>query len=238
MKNIIPSGDKLLSILECLALRPHTLQELAAKCEASGTTCYRALQTLLAHGWIFRSTDGLYDLSATFGLLAERCASNRLKRLKPQLEQLSRQCGLGAKLSIREGDQQLAYLRAESPKPFGVSPQQGARFPLAEGTVGAALLCDTPTAEIRRLCRLCPPELEEHDPTVVESRIATVQRQGWLFSEKLTRWNIFALSAPLRHGGTVVAAVTLIGLDDDFREPTHTANLLRQAAVQMEATLA
>ncbi len=237
MKNIIPSGDKLLCLVEALATGPRSLQQLADAYELSNTTCYRAVQTLLAHGWIYRNADGLYDLSATFGILTDRCVDNRLKCLKPLLEKLAQRTGMAAKLSIREGDHQFTYLRAESPQPFGVSPKQGARFPLVEGTVGAALLCDSPRAEIRRLCRQCPPDLEEHNPAVVEKRLDTLQRQGWIFSEKLTRWNILAMSAPLHHGNAVLAAVTLIGLSDDFQQLADTAEKLCHTTAQMETLL-
>ena len=238
MKNIIPGAEKLLCIMEELAEGPRSQQELAKTCLVSDSTCYRALQTLLAHGWIYRNTSGLYELSAAFSLLAQHSSKTRFRSLQPWLEALSRQCGMASKLSIREGYSQLTLLRTESPQPIGVSPRQGARFPLAEGTVGAALLCETPLEEIRRICLQCPGELEEHDAAVVEERVAVLRCQGWLFSGKLTRWNIFAMSASLRHGGAVVAAVTLIGLVGDFRNPAGIAGKLLKAIEQMEALLA
>jgi DNA-binding IclR family transcriptional regulator len=233
-KNIIPGADKLLSIMEELAKSPQSLQELAARCEASNTTCYRAVQTLLSHGWIYRCGNGRYDISASFGQLAARSDFLKLKRLQPLLEELARHSGLAAKVSIREGESQLACLRADAPGPFGISLKTGSRFPVVEGTVGAALLCATPLAEIRSLCGKCGADLEESDAALVARRIRTIREKGWLFSGKTTRWGIQAMSAPLRRGRSVFAALTLIGMPGSFRNQAELAATLLETAVKME----
>ena len=233
-KNIIPGADKLLCIMEELAKNPLSLQELATRCEASNTTCYRAIQTLLSHDWIYRCGNGRYDISASFGQLATRSGFLKLKRLQPLLEELAHRSGFAAKVSIREGDSQLACLRAESPGPIGVSLKIGSRFPVVEGTVGAALLCATPLAEIRSLCSKCGAELEESDATLVAHRIRTIREKGWLFSGKTTRWGIQAMSAPLHRGRSVFAALTLIGMPGSFRNQAELAAALLETAVKME----
>ena len=233
-KNIIPGADKLLCIMEELAKNPLSLQELATRCEASNTTCYRAIQTLLSHDWIYRCGNGRYDISASFGQLATRSGFLKLKRLQPLLEELARRSGFAAKVSIREGESQLACLRAESPGPIGVSLKIGSRFPVVEGTVGAALLCATPLAEIRSLCGKCGTELEESDAVLVAHRIRTIREKGWLFSGKTTRWGIQAMSVPLRRGRSVFAALTLIGMPGSFRNQAELAAALLETAEKME----
>ncbi|MBP5640965.1 MAG: helix-turn-helix domain-containing protein [Victivallales bacterium] len=237
MKNIIPGADKLIRIMEALAESPRSIQELTDICEISATTCYRAVQTLLMHGWIYRDTSGLFEISAAFRQLSEHCNSIYLNNLKPRLEALSHESGLAAKLSIREGDSQLTLLRADSPKPFGISLKAGTRFPVVEGTVGAALLCDSPLDEVQALCEHTDASLEEHSFSIVATRIETIRQQGWLFSEKLTRWNILAMSTPLHRGGRVVAALTLIGGSDAFTDLKIQSDLLMQVARKMEETL-
>jgi len=224
----------MLCVMEELAKSPLSLQELAEKCQASGTTCYRAIQTLLAHGWIYRCGDGKYAISAVFGRLAAQSGFLQLRRLQPLLEELARESNLAAKVSIREGESQVACLRAEAPGPIGVSLKAGTRFPVVEGTVGAALLCASPLAEIRGLCRKCDETLEEHDEALVARRVRAVRERGWLFSGKVTRWGIQAMSAPLRHGRIVFAALTLIGVPGSFGDLRGLSALLLETARKME----
>ena len=70
---------------------------------------------------------------------------------QPVLEELARRTRLACKLSIRQWNEQLSVLRAESPEPFSVSGKNGSRFPVIEGSVGAALLFGESEETIRKI---------------------------------------------------------------------------------------
>ncbi|MCF7838227.1 MAG: IclR family transcriptional regulator [Candidatus Marinimicrobia bacterium] len=220
--NLNPAVEKTLLLLRHLGQSEGGLMqaELARALGIAPSTCYRILQTLRKHDWVCKGADGRYDLSG--GVF---CATLKLHRrlvrwehCRPLLDELATATGLTAKLSLRQGDRQVTILRAESPQPLSVSGKVGAWFPLIEGSVGAALLSRTPEEEIRELVRSCPEEIPERaNPGLVLARIQAIGVQGFCLNTNQARRRLGALSAPLIGAdGEVVAALTLLGVDEDF----------------------
>ena len=127
---------------------------------------------------------------------------------------------LCAKLSVRQGRDQVPILRAESPRSVAVSSRLGVRFPVIEGSVGAALLFKTPDAEIAALAAECSePVMEKNHPEIVTARIDALRLRGFCFNAGVNRWKIDAMSVPVLDGEKqVAAALTLLGSEEDFRE--------------------
>lgn len=237
MKNTIPAVEKAVAVLSFLGVRAEgaTQAELAGQLRIAPSTCYRILQTLQNASWIRKCSGGKFDLSG--GLLAaavkllERPA--RLRVVQPVLERLALETGLCAKLSVRLGRDQVPILRAESPRRVAVSGRLGVRFPVIEGSVGAALLCRTLEDEIAVLAEECQePVMEKHHPEIVNGRIEALLRQGFCFNAGDNRWKIGAMSVPVADGREqVAAALTLLGAKEDFQEVLpHLADTLRKAA--------
>ena len=157
---------------------------------------------------------------------------------QPVLTRLAAETGLCSKLSIRQFEEQLSILRAESPNPFSVSGRVGGRFPVIEGTVGAALLCAESESELLRLIQRCREPIEEcFEKTLLPARVAAVRRHGFVLNEKPNRWHIHAMSAPVcGRDGTPVAAITLLGTGEDFRPEVLPAEItaLKQAVKDAE----
>ncbi|MPN29734.1 HTH-type transcriptional regulator KipR [bioreactor metagenome] len=163
-----------------------------------------------------------YDLS--FGMLgAVRKLTDRnacYEAMTPVLEELAAATGLCCKLSVRQGEFQIPILRAESPRPMAVSGKVGVRFPVAEGSVGAALLAESPAAELERLGRLCAEATGCGDAAeLLRDGAAAIRKNGYCFNRGRNRWRIDAMSVPLRDAEhRVVAALTLLGYDEDFSD--------------------
>lgn len=223
-ENTNPAVEKTLLLLHHLGQSGSgaTQAELARELGISPSTCYRILQTLRKHDWVRKGADGRYDLSG--GVLSATMKLHRqlvrLEHCRPLLDELAATTGLTAKLSIRQGDRQVTILRAESPRPLSVSGKVGARFPLIEGSVGAVLLSRTEAAEVRELAANCTEDIPERgNPDLVLSRIETIRRAGYCLNIGQTRWRIGAMSAPLVGAdGQVAAALTLLGVDEDFAD--------------------
>lgn len=236
----IPAVDKTVAILTRLGESPEgmTQAELAAELGVMPSTCYRILQTLLARDWVRKQSGGRYDLALPMRHVTRKLdnRADRFRLLQPELDELARRSGLACKLSVREGDRQWALLRAESPRPVAVSGRVGATFPVAEGSVGAALLARASETERERLARLCAAELDAPETAaLLEAGVAAIHQQGFCFNRGRNRWKIDALSAPveIEENGeiAVVAALTLLGHDEDFADlPALGEGLLRQAA--------
>ena len=241
-ENLIPAVVKAVMLLERLGQSPRgaTQAELRQELQLSPSTCYRLIQTLLATGWIRKIPDSRYDLAG--GLLT---AARKLLRqtanfetAQPLLERLAAATGLAVKLSVRQNDEQLTLLRAESPRPTAVSARAGCRFPLIEGSVGAALLACSAPEEIARLVRRCPEDIiEKQQPELIRKRLTALRDTGYCFNAVHNRWRIDALSVPVAgDGGGVAAALTLLGTDEDFRPELMPATVraLQNAAAELQ----
>jgi len=245
-ENIVPSVDKMIVLLGYLARKTGgaTQVELMKQARLSASTCYRILQTLRKHDWVRQREGNAYDLSSgLLPIVLKLCSRTlRLQDAQPVLERLTAATGLAAKLSVRQGDEQVTILRAESPRPLSVSGKVGGRFPVIEGTVGAALLAGLSSGEIEDLVAGCEEKITERmTPGLVLRRKDDLARQGFcMLTSAQNRWKVAALSMPVRGAGAqVAAAVTLLGMDEDFegRRLARLTEALRAAAAECEALL-
>jgi DNA-binding IclR family transcriptional regulator len=242
-EHLVPGLDKALSLLEHLGRNPGggTQAELAATLAISPSTCYRILRTLQKHDFVSKRKGGRFDLSGGLLVAAMRLVDGvkRFERVQPVLDALAAKTGLSCKISIRQGFEQLSILRAESPLAVSVTGKVGARFPLIEGSVGAALLCAESAAVVHELVTACAEQIEERrHPRIVLERIASITAKGFALNARENRWHVEAMSVPVRgEDGTVLAAVTLIGFKNEFGDIKRLSAALRAAAAAMAAQL-
>ncbi len=243
--NTIPAVEKAVAILNRLGELPKgaTQSELAAALDIAPSTCYRILQTLQAADYVRKNSPTRYDLSAGIERAVRKLTNLalRFEAAQPCLEALAENTGLCAKLSIRQGFDQIPILRAESPRIMSVSGKIGVRFPIIEGSVGAALLSGAAEEEIRALAAQCQVEVRERNhPELILDGVAAIRRRGYCLNAGRNRWKIDAMSVPVRdRDGDVAAAVTLLGYDDDFagERATKMATALISAARRCAALL-
>lgn len=244
-KNTVPAVDKALAIVEfmCTQEHPVTQTEICKGVDVTATTGYRIVQSLMMHNWIRKNRNNTYSLS--IGMVSVLMHSRKngflFDAAQSILDRLAEETKLTCKLSIRQWSEQVAVLRAESPEPFAVGGKNGVRFPVIEGSVGAALLAGESDDEIRALIAKTPVDIaEKREPVLLPDRIAEVRAQGWIFNRGNSRWRVDAMSMPVRDsGGSVVAALTLLGIQDDFTEANLAERVasLRRAVKQIEAEL-
>lgn len=220
MNNKIPAVDKAVQMLLALSKKDATQAELCASLGIAQSTCYRILMTLHEHRWVCKKSGAAYTLGD--GLLPLTRGLSRelslLERLEEKVSAISSRHSIACKLSVRNGDKQLTYFRAEPPGPVALTGQAGSTFPIIEGSVGAALLCDATDDEIAELVASCGDDIpEKSDPELLRDAIREVRENGTVLNVRKNRWNIAALSIPVRDStGKVIAALTLIGSTDDF----------------------
>ncbi len=240
--NLIPAVDKAFALIEHLGRNPggSSQAELSAKLGISASTCYRILQTMLRHDFVRKIPGGRFDLSSGLLSAAQRLFDDarRFERVQPLLDDLAAKTSFSCKLSIRQGFEQVSILRAESPSAVSVSGKIGARFPLIEGSVGAALICDDPD-DLERLAKSCKEPLEEAaNPALVEERVAQIKSRGYALNARPNRWNIEAMSVPVRDASrSVVAALTLIGFQDEFKDLPALSKALLETASAISKTI-
>ncbi|MGN0844944.1 MAG: IclR family transcriptional regulator [Kiritimatiellia bacterium] len=246
LPNTIPAVEKSIAMLLYLSTHEFgaTRTELATALGLTRSTCYRIMQTLLGADFIRKNESNRYELSNGLLPIARKItmATDRFSKMLPILEELAKDTGLCCKLSIRQGDSQLPILRAESPRLMSVSGKLGVRFPIIEGSVGAALLSDTPEAMVRLLALQCKVVVPESGNTeLVMEGISQIKKNGYCFNPGKNRWNIDAMSVPVYGADKkVAAALTLLGSNEEFEEAgeARLAKRLLRAAKDCSSLLA
>ncbi|MBQ7649323.1 MAG: IclR family transcriptional regulator [Victivallales bacterium] len=220
MNNKIPAVDKAVQLLLLLSEKEATQAELSAELGISMSTTYRILMTLQEHRWVVKKGGAVYSIGD--GLLPlTRGLSHELSlmdRMSEKVKAISEEHQIACKLSVRKDDKQLTYFRAEPAGPVALTGQAGSTFPIIEGSVGAALLCDATDDEIAALVESCSDDIPENsNPQLLYDAIAEIRECGTALNVRKNRWNIAALSIPVRDAtGKVIAALTVIGSTDDF----------------------
>ena len=244
MKNehTIPAVEKTIAILERMAQQNGSLThaQLAQECGITASTCYRILRSLMKYGWINKEADGSFSLSGgllplSLGVVSQK--GENWENAQAILDSLAAGTGLSCKLSIRKGElEQYVLVRAEAPGPFSISGKTGVGFPIVEGSVGAALLADSLKSERTAFLRAITADIpEKKDRDLLERSVEMVQQQGYILNTDHNRWRIGALSVPLRNpAGKIVAALTLLGVAEDFANENlpHLLKALAQAQKQ------
>ena len=242
MNNIIPAVDRTVELLETLTRFPRgaTQAELQRTLSVPASTVYRILQTLLARRWVRKTPDGVYFPDAGLLPLCTACRESlgMLDRAQTVIDRLAADYDIACKLSIRRGAEQVTVRRAEPAGPVALTGRNGSSFPVIEGSVGAALLCGETAAAIRALAASCPVDLpEKRDPELILAAVREVRSRGWVLNLRPNRWNIAAMSMPVRDAsGSVTAALTLIGTAADFagKNRTRLAGALERAVRDCE----
>jgi len=218
----IPALEKALEMLELLATAQDGLRqtELCARLGLSTSTAYRMLRTLLARNWLVRRKNGVFALGNGMLPIFTRFQSSvqRISAARKAVHSLSERIDMACKLSVRRGSEQVTIERAEPMGPYSLLGEVNSSFPVIEGSVGAALLADEGQDAIRRLADGCILDLlEKRKPETVLRGVAAVRRDGYVLNTNPNRWNVAAMSAPVRDtAGSVVCAMTIIGTKKDF----------------------
>ena len=226
----IPVLEKSIAVLRAVAdgRNETTTKGLAHALGISPSTVYRILQTLLAEDWVRPVAGGRHELS--FGLLPllQPLARHELliETARPFLARLAADTGLAAKLSVRQGEQAVTLVRAESPRETAVAVRVGAAFHLVLGSSGAVLLSELSAEDYRRLLAEAPKECWEHQtPADVGKRIADCRRAGVCADFGGYQPSVHALSAPVRdRAGSVAGAFTVVGFAHDFEGRSNKAH--------------
>lgn len=215
MNNTIPAVDKTMQLLEALALNPASQAQLSDRLGISSSTTYRILVTLGQRNWVRKDGDGRFQLANGLLPLLHSLGNDAevLERARLRVASIASEHGIACKLSLRHGLEQLTDFRAEPPGPVAFTGQAGSTFPLIEGSVGAALLSGQSEAAVMQCVKACTADIpEKTNPELLLGGIHEVHERGCVLNRRKNRWRIAAMSAPLHnHGGSVIAAITLIG---------------------------
>lgn len=242
MNNNIPAVERTIALLDYLSEQKEgaTQAQLQKALGISMSSTYRILQTLLDSHWVRKRSDGAYLLGS--GLLpllnCVHGGANILEPLQSIIDRVAKENAITCKISIRRGNEQITLMRTESDAMVVLTARAGARFPVVEGSVGAALLYLENKTHLQELRKICPEEIpEKNNPSLLSRNIQSVRDNGYAIN-KNNRWKITALSTPIHNtDGSVLAALTFVIPQLSSRELNQLGLLLKETARACEESI-
>ena len=203
MDSVAASGvqtlDRAVGILDALArVGPCTLADLVRVTGLPRPTAHRLAVALEEHSLVVRDRGGRFRLGGRLvGWGAAAGAGLALvEPARAVLERLSAETGESAQLYVREGDQRVCVATHERPTGLRDTVALGAMMPLTKGSGGRVLLAWA----------------GDRDRFDVDAGVlAAVRAEGWVATVGEREAGVASVSAPVRVGGEVVAAIGVSG---------------------------
>ena len=188
--------DRAVAILEAISRTgPCTPADLVRETGLPRPTAHRLVVALEQHALVVRDLGGRFRLGGR--LVGWGAAAGAgLTLVEPARAVLERLSAESAQLYVREGDQRICVATRERPTGLRDTVALGAMMPLTKGSGGRVLLA---WADDR--------DRFEVDPEV----LATVRATGWAATVGEREAGVASVSAPVRIGAAVVAALGVSG---------------------------
>lgn len=194
--------DRAIGLLDAIARGgPSTLAELVRETGLPRPTAYRLAVALEQHALVVRDRAGRFRLGGRLvGWGAAAGAGLALvEPARAVLEHLSAETGESAQLYVREGAQRVCVATYERPTGLRDTVALGAMLPLSKGSGGRVLLAWA----------------ADRDGFPVDADVlAAVRAVGWAATVGEREPGVASVSAPVRIGGEVVAAISVSGPAD------------------------
>jgi len=229
-----PSGvgviDKVVGILDALALGPRSLPELSEATALPRPTAHRLAVALEHHRLVGRNAAGQFVLGEQIRQWANphvswEAAADLVAR------ELRDATGVSAQIYRRAGEQRLCIAAAE--------PIRGLRDTVPVG----ALLTMKAGSAAQVLAAWCPEDEREallQGAAFTRAMLATVRKRGWAQSVAQREPGVASAAAPVRDAsGEVIGAISISGPIDPLAKPTKAQlSALLAAAQQLESAIA
>jgi len=196
--------DRAVAVLDAVArAAPCSLADLVRETGLARPTAHRLAVALEGHGLVVRDRDGRFRLGARLvGWGAAAGAALALvEPARDILQRLSEATGESAQLYVREGDQRVCVVTHERPTGLRDTVALGAVMPLTRGSGGRVLLAWADDGD-----------RFDVDPDV----LAAVRASGWAATVGEREPGVASVSAPVRVGAHVVAALGVSGPAERF----------------------
>lgn len=223
-----PSGvgvlDKAVLVLVAVQGGATTLAALTEQTGLSRATTHRLAVALEVHRLLARDADGRWRIGTLAGELAGGGADRLLEVAGPVLARLRDLTGESAQLYRRSSDRRVCVAVAERGSGLRDTVPVGSALPMTAGSAAQVLLA------------WCP-----EDPLVAGAAFSVrtlgeVRRRGWAHSVGEREPGVASVSAPVRAGSAVIAAVSVSGpMERLTRSPGRLhADAVRTAAAELE----
>jgi DNA-binding IclR family transcriptional regulator len=220
-----------LDIIDAVAGRPRTIQEIAAITGLTYSTVHRIVSVLLEQRYLKAENPrefGLGPRLIELGFIAYS-RIDLVQVARPHLEALSAFTGDTVHLARREGWEVVYLDKLPGTRPVEISSRVGGRKPLISTGVGKALMLDTPEGELRELFkrdhRLLPGNMTEADWLV---QMSNYRAGGYTYDLGEDHPSIRCVAAPVRDATGRVAAAISVSSTLEFMPPSRMRDLVQE----------
>jgi len=214
----IQSVENALNVLEALCDDDDEVRisRLSEKLGMNKTSVFRLLATFESRGYVEREElSGKYRLGIAAYEMGQKFLSRMslLKKARPVMEQLVRECNEAVYLAVRRDDDLLFLDAVDTPLQVKIVSLVGKRYPLALSAAGQILLAGAWLQEEAGPERKHRPT---QDPGLADETLREILKQGFCVGTEALGEGVTCLAVPLLnlHGETV-ASLAMIG--PDFR---------------------
>ena len=217
----IHSVENALDLLEALCEESDDfrISHLSEKLGMNKTSVFRLLATFENRGYVEREeSSGKYRLGLSIYEISQKFLSRMriLRKARPVMEQLVRQCNETAYLVVRRKDEALFLDMVDNAQKVKIVSMVGRRFPLSATAAGKVFLAFNGSATNGR---------EEHADTpgpalAGTEDLAAIRKNGVCIDYHGVGEGITCTAAPLFNGNGELAGVLAL-LGPDFRMPTE-----------------
>jgi DNA-binding IclR family transcriptional regulator len=187
-----------------------TARDLASATGIALPSVYRYIALLRETGLLAESERGSFRLSARLiGLArAAEAAESIIDVADPVMRALLAQTEETCILVRLIGRSAICVHRVESGHHLRTTFEPGQPLPLERGA-SARILLSGLTPEVRRDYLKPLADRDSAAAAVLEEKVLQATQQGWAISQEEIDWGVCAISAPVRHGRRIVAALTV-----------------------------
>jgi DNA-binding IclR family transcriptional regulator len=203
-----------------------TIDDLADAAETSVSSAYRYLALLREMALVEERSRGQYVLSArTLALSRAATASMTIAEVsRPILRDLSAETHETAALVQRIRDTAVCVESSLADRPVRLSYMPGDLFPMHRGAAAKVLLAHlSPSRRRAHLSRLSAT-LNESESARLAEELVLIRSAGYAQSDSEVDEDVWAVAAPVRESGAVVAAVTVSA-------PTYRVDAAQRSAI-------
>jgi DNA-binding IclR family transcriptional regulator len=219
-KHTIPVIDRMMDVLGELEHQDEglTIRALTETLTLPRTTIYRILNTLQAHGMVWRDEAGAYHLGRRLLTLASHVAA-RVSDIdlaaicQPFLDRLASELGEGIKLSVIDHEGILVLAASPGRREYALTVAPGQRMPIHAGAASKLLLAHLSAEELdywlaKPLAAYTSKTIT--DPKRLRTELGRIRRLGWARDRGENAPSIQAFAAPVfSRSGKMEAALSI-----------------------------
>jgi DNA-binding IclR family transcriptional regulator len=203
---------RVLAVMQAFTPGQHTLtaRELAERTEIPLPSMYRYIALLRETGLLIGDERGCYHLSARLISLARaaEAAESIIEIAAPVMRDLAAECGETVILVRLIARSPVCVHRVESTHHLRAAFEPGQQLPLERGASGKVLLAGL-SPQVRREYLAAFTRADPDGAARLDEAVRQAAERGWAVSEQEIDRGVWAASAPVTDGGSVIAALTV-----------------------------